>query len=179
MVDIKEVENESGFKVKLPEYLPESLNIPDKVSILDYSSGVKGIKDGSEDIVVVTDSNMDKGLMKDTGRINATSSWGRQVRIKLNDAKNQFDGLCLLTVSDSKFINMYESQGEEINILDRSATLYKYEITLQNEAQRETKKVTEHILGWKDGDMFYRIDDCSGIEADELIKIAESIIKKP
>ncbi|KNY29250.1 hypothetical protein [Pseudobacteroides cellulosolvens] len=179
MVDIKEVENTAGFKVKLPEYLPDSLNLPDRVSVLDYSSGVKEIEDSSDNIAVVTDANMAKELMKDIGKINVTSGWGRQVKIKLNDAKNQFDGLCLLTVSDSQFINMHNSQGKVVGILDRTATLYENDVILKNESQSQTKKVSERILEWKDGDAFYRIDDYSGLGVDELVKIVESIIKKP
>ena len=179
MVDIKEVENIAGFKVKLPEYLPDSLNIPDRVSVLDYSDGVKEIEDSSDNNVVVTDSNMVKELMKDIGKVNATNGWGRQIKIKLNDAKNQFDGLCLLTVSDSQFLNMHNNQGKVVYILDRTATLYENDVILKNESQSQTKEVTERILEWKDGDTFYRIVDYSELGVDELIKIAESIIKKP
>ncbi len=179
MVDIKEVENIAGFKVKLPEYLPDSLNIPDRVSVLDYSDGVKEIEDSSDNNVVVTDSNMVKELMKYIGKVNATNGWGRQIKIKLNDAKNQFDGLCLLTVSDSQFLNMHNNQGKVVYILDRTATLYENDVILKNESQSQTKEVTERILEWKDGDTFYRIVDYSELGVDELIKIAESIIKKP
>jgi len=162
---------------KLPEYLPESLNLPDRVSVLDYSyGGVKQIKDGSDNIADAPDSDLAKEIMNDIGKINGS---GRQVNIKLNDAKNQFDELCLFTVSDGQFINMHSSQGKLINILDITATLYENDVILKNESQNETKKVTERILEWKDGDIFYRIDDYSGLGADELIKIAESIIKKP
>jgi len=92
--------------------------------------------------------------------------------------KNEFDGLCLFTVSNGQFINIYGNQGKLINILDKTATLYENDVTLNNESQNETKKVTERILEWQDGDIHYRIDDYSGLRADELIKIAESIIKK-
>lgn len=174
-VDIKEVEAVAGFKVKLPDYLPESLNLPDKVSVLDYNySWVSLNEDGSDYIVDTTDSDLAKEIMNDMA-INAKA---RNVKIKLNDAKNEFDGLCLFTVSNGQFINIYGNQGKLINILDKTATLYENDVTLNNESQNETKKVTERILEWQDGDIHYRIDDYSGLGADELIKIAESIIKK-
>jgi hypothetical protein len=168
--DIKDLESMTGFKVKLPGYLPSGYTIPDKVSVLncDYKSDtIRADKSLSESS---SNSKLQEGITDGTQKL---------ALINLISAKDQADGICILSVSNNKNVNLYGIQGEQVTISNITATLSKEYITYKNDEQNEGRDATMNILQWKDGNVFYRISDCTGLSVDELVKVAESIIKEP
>lgn len=166
-VDIKDMESNTGFKVKLPVYLPSGYKIPDKVSV--SKQNIKVYSKGVDDV----------SLTEGSSDYKTKELEQEMVTINLNNANDQADGVCLLYVSDNEFFSIYEVQGEPVSISNITATLYHEAVTYKNDEKSEGREASKNILQWKDGNVSYRLSDCTGLSIDELVKIAESIIKEP